>query len=81
MNVADFIVNATTVFLNPDGDNGKGIRVKIDPTPNTEMISKTNISGAVNIGPDSDTYGISLSNELFKKLGINNGDFVYFKLV
>ena len=81
MNVADNIVNATTVFLNPNGDNGKGIRVKIDPTSNTEMISKTNISGAVNIGPDSDTYGVSLSNELFKQLGINNGDFVYFKLV
>jgi len=81
MNVADHIVNATTIFLNPDGDKGKGIRVKVDPTPNTEIITKTNISGAVNIGPDSDTYGISLSNELFKKLGINNGDFVYFKLV
>jgi hypothetical protein len=79
-NVADKIINATTIFLNPDGDNGKGITVKVDPVPNNQSINRTNISGAVNVGPDSDEYGISLSTELFKQLGINNGDFIYFKM-
>ncbi|MEY4573137.1 MAG: hypothetical protein RLZ10_2415, partial [Bacteroidota bacterium] len=80
-NVADNIINATTIFLNPEGDNGKGITVKVDPTPSNQAITKSNVSGAINIGPDSDTYGIALSTELFKQLGINNGDFIYFKMV
>jgi hypothetical protein len=79
-NIADDIVNATTIFINPEFNNGVGVRVDVPPTPNNVPITPSNISGAVNIGPDSDEYGISLSTELFKQLGINNGDFVYFKM-
>jgi hypothetical protein len=80
-NVADKIISATTIFLNPDGDNGKGIRVKVDPVPNNQPITNINVSGAINVGPNSEEYGIALSTELFKQLGINNGDFIYFKMV
>ena len=77
-NVANVIYNLTTTFINPNGKNGD-IKITLSP-PNESTITPDTLSGAVNVGPNSTNYGISLSPELFDQLEIKNGDFIYFRL-
>ena len=76
-NICDTIFSATTTFINPNGKNGD---IKIILSPTSQIISPSTISGAINVGPNSSDYGISLSPALFEDLGVKNGDFIYFRL-
>jgi hypothetical protein len=66
---------ATTHFLNPKTNK------KITITPNgSNPITKDNITGPINVGPNIDGYGIALSQSLMTKLGLYDGDVVYFTM-
>jgi hypothetical protein len=63
-----------TVFLNPNKPNSPlKIKTSID-IPNMKF------TGPVNNGPRLDGYGIAMSSSLMTKLGIFNGDVIYFEL-
>ena len=73
-------MNLQTHIKNPNSSKGTFIYMEspriidITNSPNT-------IQGPVNVGPKSGEYGIALSYQLAKDLNVNNGDFVYFKLL
>jgi hypothetical protein len=74
---AENIMKLETHMKNPyDGKN----TFVIMTSPLIIDISK-DINGPINVGPASSEYGIGLSYQLAKDLKINNGDFVYFKLL
>ena len=69
----DNILTATTTFFNPK----KNITETILPVDNT--ITTSNVKGPINIGPSVKGYGMGLSVELMKKLGLKDNDVVYFQ--
>ena len=44
------------------------------------VISPQNVEGAINVGPNVTGYGVALSNQLATKLGVSDGDVVYFQM-
>jgi hypothetical protein len=69
------IIKGTTTFFNPNNKK----TVTIQPI-NQPSITKSNIKGPINIGPKINGYGIGLSSSLMKKLGLFDGDVVYFNI-
>jgi hypothetical protein len=66
---------ATTYFFNPK------TKKEITITPNgSNPITKDNITGPINVGPNVDGYGIALSQSLMTKLGLYDGEVVYFTM-
>ena len=66
---------ATTYFYNPK------TKKDITITPNgSNPITKDNITGPINVGPNVDGYGIALSQSLMTKLGLYDGEVVYFTM-
>jgi len=73
MYTCDNILKATTTFFNPKNK----IKVEIPPIDNN--ITVNNVTGPINIGPSVSGYGMGLSVELMKKLGLKDNDVVYFQ--
>ena len=71
------IMGLTTHIKNPN-DNKNTFTILTSPT---KIDLSKDINGPVNVGPVNSEYGIGLSYQLAKDLKINNGDFVYFKLL
>lgn len=75
---ADYIASATTTFYNP---NTKGDLFILQPNYQLNKNNgKIQVQGAVDIIPNSLEYGIVMSGELMRKLGLNEKDVVYFKM-
>jgi len=66
---------ATTYFYNPKTNKN----VTLTPI-GSNPITKDNITGPINVGPNVDGYGIALSQSLMTKLGLYDGDVVYFTM-
>lgn len=64
---------ATTHFLNPKTNK----EVTIQPN-GSNPITRSNLTGPINVGPKLDGYGIALSKKLMSDLGLYDGDVVYF---
>ena len=81
LNIVDKILSSKTTFYNPKDLNKT---VSIDPlitkkTPNP-IITPSNVRGPITIGPAMSGVGISLSRSLARKIGVNEGDSVYFTM-
>lgn len=81
LNIVDKILSSKTTFYNPKDLNKT---VSIDPlitkkTPNP-IINPSNVRGPITIGPAMSGVGISLSSSLARKIGVNEGDSVYFTM-
>ena len=72
---ASKIVTATTRFFNPK--NGK--IVNVSPNYNHTATQKV-ANGPVSVGPNVSGYGMGLSPNLMKTLGLVDGDVVYFTM-
>lgn len=71
------IREVVTTFKNPK--NGK--TTVLNPSYQLDSSLGTIVAnGPVNIGPNSTTYGMGMSNELMTELGLYDGDVVYFKM-
>lgn len=66
------IASYSPTFYNPNGDQ------MISVSPVLTANNSGNIKGPVDVGPDVDGYGIALSPQLMKDLGLYDGDVVYF---
>jgi hypothetical protein len=77
----DNLTKTTTVFLNPNGKNKN--REPIISQYNLDMTAgKIEVKGPVSVGPKMETkYGVGMSINLMKKLGLHDGDVVYFKFI
>lgn len=74
---AEKIRTATTTFLNPK----KNKQLVLNPNYQLDPDSgKIVTQGPVSSGPDSNQYGMSMSEELMRKLDLYDGDVVYFKM-
>lgn len=73
------IITGKTIFLNPKR-GGKPFEL----TP-SYVLDRTNVSlvtqGPVNIGPSIDGSGIGMSELLMRKLGLYEGQVIYFKII
>jgi hypothetical protein len=79
-NVLDNLLNSTTTFVNPTNLN-KGWEIQpIDFQTYGGNITPNMVNGPINEGPSNSTYGIGLSESLMKKLGLKDGDPVYFTI-
>jgi hypothetical protein len=54
--------------------------VTIDSLATQNVVTPINVKGPINIGPNVTGYGIALSNQLAWKLGVGDGDVVYFQM-
>jgi hypothetical protein len=71
----ELINNGSTEFFNPN--NKRLLTIKHDYQ--LSSLNRT-FTGPVTNGPSVEGFGIGLSNELMKKLGLENGQIVYFNL-
>ena len=77
----DQVLKSTVTFFKPHATNktvGKGIT--IEPWVAGNLITPNNIRGPVIVGPNVNGYGITLSSELARKIGVGEGDVVYFQM-
>jgi len=70
------ILNLKTEFLNPRNSNKYTLEHIVDHNNNI-------YKGPVHIGPtiSNENFGIGMNSELMKKLKLNEGDIVYFRLI
>jgi hypothetical protein len=71
------ILSSTIMFFNPKNMEKKVI---IEPFTDVPVVTALNVSGPINVGPNVTGYGVALSNELARKLGVSDGDVVYFQM-
>ena len=74
---AEKIRTTTTTFLNPKKNKQYVL------TPNYQLDTNNGrivTQGPVSSGPDSNKYGMGMSEELMRKLDLYDGDVVYFKM-
>lgn len=71
---ASKVITAKTNFFNPK--NGKTALLN----PNYTLTAPKSVHGPVSIGPSVTGYGMGMSYELMKYLGLNDGDVVYFNM-
>lgn len=77
----DQVLKSTVTFFKPHVTNktvSKG--VSIEPWAVDNLIKPDNIRGPVIVGPNINGYGITLSSELARKIGVGEGDVVYFQM-
>ena len=77
----DQVLKSTVTFFKPHATNktvSKG--VSIDPWQVGDTINADNIRGPVIVGPNVNGYGVTLSSELARKIGVGEGDVVYFQM-
>jgi hypothetical protein len=55
-------------------------KVIIPPLTVIPLITAEDVKGPINVGPNVTGYGVALSNELARKLGVSDGDVVYFQM-
>jgi len=74
----DYIAAATTTFYNP---NTKGDIFILQPNYQLDKNNgKIQVQGAIDIIPNSLSYGMVMSGELMRKLNLHDNDVVYFKM-
>ena len=71
------IFSSTITFFNPKKMENKVI---IPPLTVIPLITAEDVKGPINVGPNVTGYGVALSNELARKLGVSDGDVVYFQM-
>ena len=76
---ADKIVTGKTTFLNPNKSGSTPIELLPDYQLNADL-GERRVNGPINVGPAVNGYGIGLSTALITKLGIQEGDVVYFDI-
>lgn len=77
----DQVLKSTVTFFKPHKTNktvSKG--VSIEPWAVDNLIKPDNIRGPVMVGPNVNGYGVALSSELARKIGVGEGDVVYFQM-
>jgi hypothetical protein len=74
---ADKIVDPSvrTIFVNPKQKTKETLQYSISGTGNARIIQ-----GPIGNGPSIDGYGVGMSSSLIKKLKLNDGDVVYFRM-
>lgn len=77
----DQILKSTVTFFKPHKTN-KTISsgVSIEPWVEGNTITPSTIRGPVQVGPNVNGYGVALSSELARKIGVGEGDVVYFQM-
>jgi hypothetical protein len=73
----EHVIRSTTTFFNP---KNMAKTHKMVGFGNGSVINPTNVEGPINIGPNVTGYGVALSNQLANKLGVGDGDVVYFQM-
>ena len=77
----DQVLKSTITFFKPHPTNNTvGNGVSIPPWKSDDIINSKNIRGPVIVGPNVNGYGITLSSELARKIGVGEGDVVYFQM-
>ena len=77
----DQVLKSTVTFFKPHPTNKTvGNGVSIAPWSVGNTINPNNIRGPVMVGPNVNGYGITLSSELARKIGVGEGDVVYFQM-
>jgi hypothetical protein len=74
---AEKIRTATTTFLNPKN------KKQVVLTPNYQLdtnLGNIKTHGPVSSGPNSEKYGMSMSEALMNELGLFDGNVVYFRM-
>ncbi len=72
-----FKSTTSTTFYNPNPKGPKG-PFKINHIYSLGVSSIKNVQGPIDVGPNLEGYGIALSGALMKKLGVVDGDVIYF---
>ena len=79
------ICNKTVKFVNPKNDKTVTVtpNYQLDRSldENNKPIIPLNVTGAVDIGPSTNGYGIALSEKLMFDLGLLEGNIVYFEFI
>ena len=73
----EHVIRSTTTFFNP---KNMAKTHKMVGFGNGSVINPANVEGPINIGPNVTGYGVALSNQLANKLGVGDGDVVYFQM-
>ena len=71
----------STTFYNPIGKKGPfkiNHNFSISKEDSTNIPQTIKLNGPIDIGPNKENCGIALSGALMKKLGVKDGDVVYF---
>jgi hypothetical protein len=77
----DQVLKSTVTFFKPHKTNKTVSQgVSIEPWVEGNTISPNNIRGPVMVGPNVNGYGVALSSELARKIGVGEGDVVYFQM-
>lgn len=77
----DQVLKSTVTFFKPHKTNKTVSQgVSIEPWVEGNTISPNNIRGPVMVGPNINGYGVALSSELARKIGVGEGDVVYFQM-
>jgi hypothetical protein len=72
-----FKSTTSTTFYNPNPKGPKG-PFKINHIYSLGVSNVKDVQGPIDVGPNLEGYGIALSGALMKKLGVVDGDVVYF---
>lgn len=73
--IPNMLTGCTTEFVKPKTTNV----ISVEST-NQLVTTPRRATGAIHVGPDSQTYGIALSRSLMNKLKLVDGDVVYFRI-
>ena len=76
-------LKSITTFFKPHKTNktvGNGVTVPKVQWKNGDTIRPNTIEGPVMVGPNVNGYGVALSYELASKIGVGEGDVVYFQM-
>lgn len=79
----DQVLKSITTFFKPHKTNktvGNGVTVPKVQWKEGDTIKPDTIEGPVMVGPNVNGYGVALSSELARIIGVGEGDVVYFQM-